>query len=451
MHFFKFCKSPAYIFIFISILILYAIYDGSEFFLEFCALSSIALFLAFNYLFFKCSNQHLYLRLSVLTINVFSLTVVLFMCVDFDLVKYHLTYYFIIVQWFLGPTCVVDSSSIDVVALQIKPADTWEDLIADFLKNVQHNPNINKWVVVKHSVDLGLCNRILYSMSLLLYAIASRRKIWFEWDREEPRFITRNEYAGSSRYGDLFDSEFTNFTTKFPWLEIERLPSQDKCSYEQVLFSRNLNQIPDKFIRLDGGDWWGSLIFHNQFYRKSIFRNLNVKQGIPVMFRSLFTPKVPVEPKQCSWMIQYRSIWPRKTASVDYFLRCARKHGLTSEMYSSTYIITDDPNAMLASAKSEQTVNILSKMHIPTKATCRGECGDTDSIKLMFEMSQCQHAVLTLGSSFGACPASLAAVKTMYKVGYMGHCIPQDTEEGPMDQNCEDYRGAKSTFLTRFY
>jgi hypothetical protein len=316
----------------------------------------------------------------------------------------------------------------------------WNKFLSNYVRKTSH---VNRWLVTKPDVGLGLCNRMLHSTSLLLLAIATNRKVWIEWEEQNYSYISFNEFAGASSYDSLFSSIIRTNATIKPQIDWKTIVADDKeCLYEKLRYSYDLNsEFENKdIIRFEGGDWFGSMLFHNSFYKNTVFRGLNLSYGFPILFRFLFSPKLPnrnqtISRVNCSWLLQYRSIWPRKTASIDWFLNCAMNHGLLPGHYATTYIITDDAQHMMDSARDANTISILNQMNLPKQKACRGKCGDKGSIQNMYALSNCENAVLTLGSSFGTCHAHLAGAKNIYKVGYLGHCIPSSLNEGPIDAN----------------
>lgn len=366
---------------------------------------------------------------------------------DFDLMRYFFEYFYNVMKWHVTNECSYHSTPRDNQLIFMPSDNTWESLLNKYKRDVFYNPNIKRWVVSNPDVGLGICNRILHSMSLFLFAIATRRKFYIQWIRQDAEYITPFEWAGASDYHELFVSEFMNNS----FSGIENITKSSDCLYERILFSRDLDAEYSDVVRFQAGDWFGSLFFSNPYYRNTIFRGLNLSTGFPFLFRTLFTPlNHDIQIKSCSWLIQYRSIWPRKTASIDNFVQCALQHGLTPSMYSTTFILTDDPKSMIASAKHSTTKHILQKINIPQNKSCRGPCGDQASVRVMYEMSQCQNAVITLGSSFATCPSFLAGVKQLFKVGYLGHCIQQETKYGPVDANAFGYYGNLISYMSSY-
>lgn len=221
-------------------------------------------------------------------------------------------------------------------------------------------------------------------------------------------------------------------------------------------FSVDLNRDFDaKYIRIDTAEWWGGLLFRNKAYADTVFKGLNLVEGFPLLFRSIYTLRPPEvsPPKRCSWMIQYRTIWPppRYTAPIKSFLDCAHAKGMTPEDYSTTWIVANDPAALLLSGVDPQTLNVLRAMNLPKeKTTCRGPCGDRHAMETMYSLSRCSNAVLTFGSSFGSCIANLAAAPRQFRVSHYGDCLEAVTGD-PIDVNTYSLHGNIATYLAQMH
>jgi hypothetical protein len=364
-----------------------------------------------------------------------------YISLDFDLLRYYLEYAFNASKWHIFNTCKVIQEKNKPENWILNKEKDWNKVLSNYVEKTRH---VDYWIVTKPDVGLGLCNRMLHSASLLLFAMAINRRLWIEWEEQNYSYITYNEYAGASNYDSLFESVIhTEYRKERPLIDEKYIVANDKkCLYEKLRYSHDLNVEfqNQKILRIEGGDWFGSLLFHNPFYKNTVFRGLNLSYGFPILFKFLFSPKLAnnnqkITNVNCSWLFQYRSVWPRKTASIDWFMNCAMNHGLLPSHYATTYILTDDVQQMLASARDPNTISALKKMNLPKNKTCRGKCGDQYSIQNMYALSNCQNAVLTLGSSFGTCHAHLAGAKQIFRVGYLGHCIQSSLEEGPIDAN----------------
>jgi len=368
---------------------------------------------------------------------------------QFPFVRYHLEYYYEAARWNLQSSCEY-GKGYDKQLLQAEdhhPIAEWGGLISKQLAT-----DSDQWVIYKPTVGLGLCNRIISSLSCLLLAMATNRKLWIEWDQHDMEQISANELAGMSSFDDLFVSDFQNSRLRPPVHIIENATDVRPCLLERLLFSSDLNKDFDaKSIMIDGGDWWGGLLFRNKAYASTVFKGLKPMQGFPVLFRSMFALHPPaVTPKRCTWMIQFRTIWtpPRYTAPIKSFLECAHAKGMTPDDYSTTWIVADDPRALLRGV-DRNTFRVLNAMNLPQEnKTCRGPCGDRHAMETMYSLSRCSNAVLTFGSSFGSCIANLAAAPRQFRVSHYGDCLDAVTED-PIDINTHSRRGNIATYLAQ--
>ncbi len=361
---------------------------------------------------------------------------------QFLFMRYHFEYYFEAVKWSLNTECSRARSVTE--STDHYPNAEWGELIARQLATVS-----DRWVVSKPPVGLGLCNRILNTLSCLLLAMATNRTLWVEWEEQETEQITSNEIAGMSSFDDLFESALHDRRFRPPTQLIENATMLHNCFHDNLRFSADLNNdYTATSIRIDSGEWWGGLLLRNKAYTNTIFKGLNPIEGFPILFRSMFSLHPPhVQPVECSWMIQYRTIWtpPRYTAPIQSFLDCARARGMTPDDYRTTYIVTDDITALLQGA-SPEGLRVLTAMNLPEeRATCRGPCGDRHAMETMYRLSHCRNAVLTFGSSFGSCIANLAATPRQFRVSHYGDCLPTD---GPVDINTYSRHGNIATYLT---
>ena len=368
---------------------------------------------------------------------------------QFLFMRYYFEYYFEVAKWHLNSECKVSQDASPQMS-KIIPNSSWEDLISHQLTTVH-----DRWVISKPDVGLGLCNRILNTLSAMMFAMATNRTFWIEWEQQEAENITANEYAGMSSYDDLFVSELHDRRFRPPTSLIEGARRDHKCFFEKVRFSRDLNRdFSDRAIRIEGGEWWGPLLIRNRAYGNTIFNGLKPMDGFSILFRAMFTLHPPrIEPEKCSWMIQYRTIWPppRYTAPIESFLSCAQEKGLAPADYSTTWIVTDDPVALLAHATPE-AARTLSAMHLPReRSTCRGPCGDRKAMETMHRLSRCRNVVLTHGSSFGSCIAGLAGARRQFRVSHYGECLDPRTRDadGPIDANTYSRMGNIATYLAQ--
>ncbi len=366
--------------------------------------------------------------------------------------RYHFEYLFQVVKWSLNAECPKRGQEHqEITDNNAKNAD-WDTLISHRLSS---SIIPTRWVISKPPVGLGLCNRIMNSISCLLLAMATNRTLWLEWDQQESEQISSKEFAGMSSYDDLFISDFHKPHFRPPTHLIENATVNHACFLERLRFSSDLNKdFTESTIRIDKGEWWGGLLFRNKAYAKTVFKGLSHVEGFPILFRSLFTLHPPhIEPlAECSWMIQYRNIWtpPRYTASIDSFLSCAHARGMTMDDYNTTWIVSDDHRALLNGASAE-SLRIISSMNFADNhKTCRGPCGDRRSMETMYRMSHCRNAVLTFGSSFGLCISNLASIQRQFRVGHYGECITPVTKD-PVDANTHSRYGNIATFLSELH
>ena len=380
-----------------------------------------------------------------------SLLVAFLVQFQFLFMRYHFEYTFQAIKWHMSSQCLHAHKATSPTKNDFdnprNTATNWSTLLSNQLQAAAPD----RWVLSKYPVGLGLCNRILNSISALLLAMATNRTLWLEWEQQAEVFITSNEFAGMSGYDDLFISPFHDRRLRPPSGVIENATRIQDCLLDQMRFA-DLGQTyaQHQAVRVDGGDWWGSLLLHNPLYANTIFKGLKVVDGFPLLFRAMFTLHPPsVEPeKACNWMIQYRTVWPppRYTAPIDVFLACAEKNGMTPADYGNTWIVTDNPSAMLQQA-SPKAARILEAMNVPKEGTCRGPCGDRQAMETMYRLSRCRNAVLTLGSSFGGCIASLAGITRQFRVSHYGECIPFVADDGPLDANSYSRNGNLATFI----
>ncbi len=202
----------------------------------------------------------------------------------------------------------------------------------------------------------------------------------------------------------------------------------DDCLFHRVAHSPDLkaefeHQVAIKASRCD---WWGGLALHNPHYSNTIFKDLNLSTGFPVIFRTLFNLRPPIpEPVECDWMIRYRyklaaPDW--NALPIDDFIHCAVSRGMTVSNFRRTWIITDDKTQLLRHA-SPWARKILDRMNLLAYSeSCCGPCGDRQALETMYTMSKCKNAVLTFGSSFGTCITSIAGISRIYRVGRYGDC-----------------------------
>jgi len=333
--------------------------------------------------------------------------------------------------------CFLDHSNVSIAKYE---NNTWESLIEKY----ERYRDPTKFVIFVPFFWQGLCNRIMNSISVVLFAIATNRTVWIEWDSMNTTRLSENEYGGIESLHELFNVSFP--MSKPDTLEAD-MWLYGWCVSRIMQFS-NLHSMSDTdVIHINRFDFWGTNLMKNRRYKDTVFNGLSIHEGFPFLFKRIFALKKTVEPKQCSWMFHYRTIWPPPfhTAPFDDFIKCANVSGFSSEDYSTSHVISDNPS-MIWERSSATTRNILSQMNLPrTRLTCRGKCGDLKSMETMYRLSGCKNAIVSLGSSFGACIAGLAQVQNWYRVGHDGVC--RRVEHGLVDANCNARDGCLSTYL----
>ena len=348
---------------------------------------------------------------------------------------------------------VAHASAPNLSILEPNASQTWQSLIT------KHQTTAHSgWIISRHPISLGLCNRILDTASLFILAIASNRTLWIEWDRQITYNKDSRETARMAGFDQMFNSSFHRAHLKPPENVIANARLLDEshktCFMHNLATTSDVNAdlLKDEAVIVPGCDWWGGLLLQNPHYKDKIFHNLNFSTGFPIIFRSIFNLKPPIpKPAECNWMIQYRtklqtSKW--KLRPIDDFISCAISRGMQNTDYQKTWIITDDADKLLMDA-SPQSKHILRMMNIPQeKEPCRGQCGGRGVMELMYSLSQCKNAVLTLGSSFGACITSLAGIQPTYRVGRYGDCHEMPSNE-PYDTNTVSRYGNTATFISK--
>ena len=333
--------------------------------------------------------------------------------------------------------CFYDSSNVSIGPYH---NNTWEALIDSY----ERFRDPARHVIFVPYYWQGLCNRILNSVSVVLFAIATNRTLWIEWESMNHTRISSNEFGGIEGMRELFNVSF--LMERPPTLEADYWPPP-YCVTRIVQFG-NLHALDDqKVIHMNRHDFWGTHVMKNARYKDTVFRDLDVYRGFPVLFRRLFALKKHVRPKRCSWFFQYRTVWPAPfhTAPFDEFIRCANQSGFSPSDYATSHVISDNPSAILETS-SGYTRRILHQMNLPkSRLTCRGKCGDAKAMETMYELSECRRAVVSLGSSFGSCIAGLADVQDWYRVGHDGTC--RRVKHGLVDANCNARDGCLNTYL----
>ena len=342
----------------------------------------------------------------------------------------------------------------DIIKREPVANQSWDSLIALHLNSAHSG-----WIIAKHPVSFGLCNRILDITSLLMLAIATNRTLWIEWDEQGPVQLNPVEPAAMTAFDDMFNSSFRDSKFRPSSSVMEKAPVMDRaCFLHHVATSSDLNAdlglSDNDAIVFAGWDWWGGLLLRNPYYGPGLFNGLNFSVGFPALFRHVFQLRPPIiQPGDCSWVIQYRFKLPEprwRRLSIDRFLECAIARGMMPSDYSTTWIITDSKRKMLEQA-SPDSRKILSLMHLPEEEEgCRGPCGDRKAVETIYRLSQCKHAVLSFGSSFGSCTTSFAGIQNIHRVGRFGDCHALPVDE-PFDMNTVSRHGNTATFLSRYY
>lgn len=325
---------------------------------------------------------------------------------------------------------------------------SWDEVVSDQLAG----PHAG-WIVARHPDALGLCNRILDTMSAFLLAVATNRTLWIEWEGRPQVALNSDENVGSSSFQSLFNSSFLDERYRPPaGLASVSLPAGDDCFLVRIVQSPDLNRelLAGPIVNVTRWDWWGGLLLRNPRYGQTVFRDLDVMAGFPVIFASLFRLRDPIpRPVECSWLIQVRlnllAPW-FDTAPIDTFLECATANGMTPRDYRTAWIVTDNKRKLWERA-SPQALRVLSLMNVPSEETsCRGACGDRRAMEIMYELSQCKRAVLSFSSSFGSCITSLAGITRVYRVGRYGDCHALGLRE-PYDMNTFSRHGNAASYL----
>jgi len=366
--------------------------------------------------------------------------------IDYDL-SYHVKLWKTKV-W--GPSSVFCSPSASH-ARQVLPSNnntpppSWNSVVEDYLRDSQNT----KFVVYRPHPHQGMCNRMLHSISSLMFAMATHRKLWIDWPEVPSHSFEAVEQIGMSSYESLFSKTRganawpTNTTTVVESDEV------DSCMAYRLRFEdvRQFKQ-DEPVISIASGDFWGSLLILNPHI--ATFRGLDINEGVPILFKTLFFPLAPLPPpiQKCSWVFQYRCQWPKPyvTTSFDRYIECAQAHGFTKRDAQTSWIITDNPATLIRSSSLATKSTFLSKMNFIEKSKpCRGPCGDNETLRHMYALSSCKNAVLTHSSSFGVCIVGLANIENAVKVTRFGECIKP--KHKMIDPNLQSKYGGERTLL----
>lgn len=291
-----------------------------------------------------------------------------------------------------------------------------------------------RWIVVPTESSAGMCNRAMNLASALLLAVATRRTLLFDWDHVPPRqwYAEQTEQIGHSGYDATFgpprimfsyakalqyygwsDAEARNGAITLDWRHRDFLDS---------LKTRDMDQAyPQSVLFIQRFDWWGPLLLANPVYR-GLFGETTRQEAFPVLFRFLFPlkPEDVLVTAKCDWFVQIRRNWERQTASLDQFVRCAKKNGLLST--DAAYLLSDTP---------QQDSTLIS-----VGTYCRDGSPDCDrrTLRTMYTLAGCtEGAVLTATSTFGACIAGLGRIPRVVRVTASGECQTLPTSDPALD------------------
>ena len=385
---------------------------------------------------FKQNNTIYWYSISILIVTC------IVICCNKSWFQYNFAYHWDALSFELFDPCSIPKTG-DPIAHPTIQNNSWQKLLHLY----ESSRNRNKFVVFEQPGGLGLCNRILNSVSALMFALATNRSLWIEWNELTPS-MQGVEVIGMLSYSDLFNGS-TALLKPRCGASCKTVDIIPYCVTKYMMYG-NLDYL-DRFdvVKINRHDFWGSHLMSNKLYKNTVFNQLNPRDGFPVLFKHIFTMKNPnlMRPRKCSWMFQYRTIWtaPYTTGVFENFMTCALKFGFQADDYPTSHVISDNPMAISATS-SEATRAILKHMNLPKhKVTCRGKCGDEQAMESMYALSECRHAVVPIGSSFGSCIAGLANVQTWIRVGHDGHC--ELAKHGLVDANCVGKYGCRSTYM----
>ena len=367
-----------------------------------------------------------------------------------DALTHYMIYYYayyIHAIYYLHDKYIKCSVTIEPNTQPVNESKSWDHLISNHITSSHDG-----WLISEPPVEHGLCNRILDITSMFILSIATNRTLWVEWGEQATLTYNYIEEVGMSDFESLFNSTFHNPRFRPPQTVIDEARPVDECLLHRAANSPNLMAefATHTAIKATRCDWWGGLVLHNPHYSSTLFKNLNFSTGFPVIFRTLFNLRPPIpEPVECDWMIQYRFKLPAPnwdTLPIDDFINCAVSGGMTISNFRRTWIITDDKTQLLRHA-SPGARKIMDMMNLPSYSeSCRGPCGDRQALETMYTMSKCKNAVLTFGSSFGACITSVAGISRIYRVGRYGDCHVLPGNGEPIDVNTRSRYGQTMTY-----
>ena len=169
---------------------------------------------------------------------------------------YHFAFYFDAIDSVLR--CPVHQK-IGAVPSASSANRSWEDLITD-----QLNSPHSGWIVSKHPVTLGLCNRILDT--ILDMAVATNRTLWIEWNEQPQYKMNPVEIVGSSSFQSIFNSSFHETRFRPPDNITDRIPhillASSDCFLQQIVGLSDLSLIfmNHSVVEITRCDWWGGTV-----------------------------------------------------------------------------------------------------------------------------------------------------------------------------------------------
>lgn len=332
-----------------------------------------------------------------------------------------------------------------------------------FLKNA-HKKDI-RWLIGNLHPHAGLCNRIMHILSCLAYAIATNRVLLFDWV-SDPVHMHENgiEEMAQANFDEIFQKPKINISYSNA-LKAFSLVSEEIQSRSVTIYDDNNNfledlaiqdldkKYPQSFIFISRYDWWATPIFSNPMY-KDIFFGKSSYEMFSILFKFLFIPfdGIPSNSNNnCDWLIQYRTVWDRKTAPLQNFIDCASNNGF--EKNNQKMILSTDKRNV------EFDGNLI--------IGCRqGQLCDKNTIQSMYHLATCKNAVLTFTSTFGQCITGLGQLSNVYMMNGEGECskkkyidpidagvLPyqkkqiQDVINNPQDPHDETYLRAAFVYM----
>jgi len=286
-----------------------------------------------------------------------------------------------------------------------------------------------RWIVVPTEPAAGMCNRIMNLLSALLLAIATERTLLFDWNTipAQKWYAQQTETIGHSGYDQTFGSPPIMFSYRdvlqyFGVTDTKAGSATIDWRHRDFLVNlrtRDMDQMyPHSVIFVQRFDWWGPLLLANRHYHP-LFHTVTASDAFPILLRYLFPLKAVDQQTldttpPCSWFVQIRRKWERKTAPLSQFVQCAENNGYTTSDATVSYLASDTSESPLNSGLT------------PVSTTyCRSGAPDCDrnTLKTMYALSKCTTgAVLTATSTFGACIAGLGRIPKVFRVTDTGQC-----------------------------